>query len=145
MSNIPSFNSVCGTVVESLAETIQNREKIIIQLREENARLERVAADAVRKATAWKNEVEACGGDEKKIRDLQEEVRNLSERNAALQSEIEDFADDGIGYDPHTEADAARAEEGKKRQEEYRKRHEERMARIAATRKNAEGKSNPPF
>jgi hypothetical protein len=89
MSNIPSFSDVCGTVVESLAETIQNREKIIIQLREENARLERVAADAVRKATAWKNEVEACGGDEKKIRDLQEEVRNLSERNAALQRVIE--------------------------------------------------------
>jgi hypothetical protein len=50
------------TVVESLAETIQNREKIIIQLREENERLQRVAADAVSKATAWKNEVEARGG-----------------------------------------------------------------------------------
>ena len=59
--------------------------------------------------------------------------------------DIEDFEDDGIGYDPHTEAWAARAEERKKRQEEYRKRHEERMARIAAARKNAEGKSNPPF
>jgi hypothetical protein len=41
MSNIPSFSDVCGTVVESLAETIQNREKIIIQLREDNARLQR--------------------------------------------------------------------------------------------------------
>ena len=53
--------------------------------------------------------------------------------------------DDNFGYDPHAEAWAARAEEGKKIQEEYRKRHEERMARIAATRKNAEGTHNPPF
>jgi predicted RNase H-like nuclease (RuvC/YqgF family) len=89
MSNIPSFSDVCGTVVESLAETIQNREKIIIQLREDNARLERVAADAVRKATAWKNEVDTWENNEKKIHDLQEEVRNLSERNAALQRVIE--------------------------------------------------------
>jgi hypothetical protein len=78
MSDIPSFNDVCGTVVESLAETIQNREKIIIQLREDNARLQRVAADAVRKATVWQNEVEACGGDEKKIRDLQRTVSELT-------------------------------------------------------------------
>jgi hypothetical protein len=40
MSNIPSFNSVCGTVVESLAETILNREAVIVQLRQENARLQ---------------------------------------------------------------------------------------------------------
>jgi hypothetical protein len=78
MSDIPSFNDVCGTVVESLAETIQNREKIIIQLREDNARLQRVAADAVRKAESWKNEVEACEGDEKKIRDLQHTVSELT-------------------------------------------------------------------
>jgi hypothetical protein len=43
MSNIPNSTDICGTVVESLAETIQNREKIIIQLREENARLQRNA------------------------------------------------------------------------------------------------------
>jgi hypothetical protein len=78
MSNIPSFSDVCGTVVESLAETIQNRERIIIQLREENERLQRVAADAVRKAESWKNEVEACEGDEKKIRDLQHTVSELT-------------------------------------------------------------------
>jgi predicted RNase H-like nuclease (RuvC/YqgF family) len=78
MSNIPSFSDVCGTVVESLAETIQNRERIIIQLREENERLQRVAADAVRKATVWQNEVEACEGDEKKIRDLQRTVSELT-------------------------------------------------------------------
>jgi len=76
-NSIPSFSDVCGTVVESLAETIQNREKIIIQLREENERLQRVAADAVRKAESWKNEVEACEGDEKKICELRNEVRDL--------------------------------------------------------------------
>jgi hypothetical protein len=59
--------------------------------------------------------------------------------------EEEENANFDIGYNPHAEAEAARAEEEKKWQEEYRKRHEERMARIAATRKNAEGKNNPPF
>lgn len=93
MSNIPSFSDVCGTVVESLAETIQNREKIIVQLREENARLERVAADAVRKATVWKNEVEACEGDEKKIRDLQEEVQNLRKEIEVLNNTIDSRRD----------------------------------------------------
>jgi len=51
-----------------------------------------------------------------------------------------------FGYDPHTEAYAARAEEGKKRQEEYRARHEERIACIRAnSTPNAEGTHNPPF
>ena len=76
-----------------------------------------------------------------KIQELEAENKKLHE---TLDYYIEIAPD--IGYDPHTEADAARAEEEKKRQEEYRKRHEERMARIAATRKNAEGKNNPcPF
>jgi DNA repair exonuclease SbcCD ATPase subunit len=89
MSDIPSFNDVCGTVVESLAETIQNREKIIIQLREDNARLQRVAADAVRKAESWKNEVEACVGDERKIVDLQAKVRNLHDEIRNLEQTAE--------------------------------------------------------
>jgi hypothetical protein len=69
-NSVPSFNDICGTVVESLAETIQNREKIIIQLREENARLQRNAG-------ALQNEVEACAGDEQKICELRNEVRDL--------------------------------------------------------------------
>jgi hypothetical protein len=57
--------------------------------------------------------------------------------------------DDGIGYDPHTEAWDARAEEGKKREEEYRKRHEERIAWISRVREEEEAKKRqegyPPF
>jgi hypothetical protein len=82
------------------------------------------------------------------------EIQKIFEENSKLKAEAKELHEmvdyykeisTDIGYDPHTEAYAARAEEGKKRQEEYRKRHEERMARIAATRKNAEGKNNPPF
>lgn len=93
MSNIPSFSDVCGTVVESLAETIQNRERIIIQLREENERLQRVAADAVRKAESWKNEVEACEGDEKKIHDLQRTVSELTMQRDDLLKEVKDLTE----------------------------------------------------
>ncbi len=75
MSNIPSFNSVCGTVVESLAETILNREAVIVQLRQENARLQ--------------SEVEAGDTDERKVWQLQDEVRTLREDNAALRRVIE--------------------------------------------------------
>jgi hypothetical protein len=56
--------------------------------------------------------------------------------------------DDGIGYDPHTEAWVARAEEGKKREEEYRKRHEERIAWIDRVREEEAKKRQkgyPPF
>lgn len=82
MSDIPSFNDVCGTVVESLAETIRNREAIIIQLREDNARLQR-------KAVELQNEVEACVGDERKIVDLQAKVRNLHDEIRNLEQTAE--------------------------------------------------------
>ena len=36
-TNIPSFNDICGTVTQALAETIINREALITQLREELA------------------------------------------------------------------------------------------------------------
>jgi len=74
-------------------------------------------------------------------------IQELEYENKELREMVDYYTEisTDIGYDPHAEAHAARAEEGKKRQEEYRKRHEERMARIAATRKNAEGKNNPPF
>jgi ElaB/YqjD/DUF883 family membrane-anchored ribosome-binding protein len=74
-------------------------------------------------------------------------IQELEYENKELHEMVDDLTEyfDNFGYDPHAEASAARAEEEKKRQEEYRKRHEERMARIAATRKNAEGKNNPPF
>jgi peptidoglycan hydrolase CwlO-like protein len=71
-------------------------------------------------------------------------IQELEAENKELHEMVDDLTDN-FGYDPHAEAWAARAEEEKKWQEEYRKRHEERMARIAATRKNAEGKNNPPF
>jgi hypothetical protein len=82
------------------------------------------------------------------------EIQKIFEENSKLKAEVKKLHEmvdyyteisPDIGYDPHTEAEAARVEEGKKRQEEYRKRHEERMARIAAARKWAEGKNNPPF
>jgi hypothetical protein len=75
-------------------------------------------------------------------------VRNqelLAELNSARCTEEDD---DGIGYDPHAEAWAARAEEGKKRQEEYRKRHEERIAWTARVREEEAKKRQegyPPF
>lgn len=37
-TDIPSFNDICGTVTQSLAETILNREAVIAQLRDELAR-----------------------------------------------------------------------------------------------------------
>jgi len=87
MSNIPSFNDVCGTVVESLAETIQNREKIIIQLREDNARLQR-------NVVALQNEVEACGGDERKIVFLEARIRNLHDEIRNLEQTAETTYED---------------------------------------------------
>jgi hypothetical protein len=66
----------------------------------------------------------------------------------ALVKERNEEDDDGIGYDPHTEAWAARAEEGKKREEEYRKRHEERIAWIDRVREEEAKKRQkgyPPF
>jgi len=74
-------------------------------------------------------------------------IQELEAENKKLRETLDyyiEIAPDS-GYDPHTEADAARAEEQKRWEEEYRKRHEERIARIAANRKNAEGKSNSPF
>jgi len=38
-TNITSFNDICGTVTQALAETIINRENLIAQLRDENANL----------------------------------------------------------------------------------------------------------
>ncbi len=68
---------------------------------------------------------------------LREENAKLKAENKELQGLVDYYTEyfDDFGYDPHAEAWAARAEEGKKRQEEYRKRHEERMALIAANRK----------
>jgi transcription elongation factor Elf1 len=82
------------------------------------------------------------------------EIQKIFEENSKLKAEVKELHEmvdyyteyfDNFGYNPHTEAETRMAEENRKRQEEYRKRHEERMARIAATRKNAEGKNNPPF
>ncbi len=81
MSNIPSFSDICGTVVESLAETIRNREAIIIQLREDNARLER-------SVESWKNEAEAAGEDEKKVWQLTAEVARLKGELVLFNAEL---------------------------------------------------------
>jgi hypothetical protein len=58
---------------------------------------------------------------------LVKDMQGLMDEHLRLQAEEDS---DVIGDDPHAEAWAARAEEGKKRQEEYRKRHEERIDRV---------------
>lgn len=63
-------------------------------------------------------------------------IQELEAENKKLHEMVDYYKEisTDIGYDPHTEAEAARVEEGKKRQEEYRKRHEERIALIARVR-----------
>ena len=112
------------------------------------------------------------------IDDAADEIERLrAERDEArraacfLRAEIEE-ENDNFGYDPHTEAEAARVEEEKKRQEERMAKVEfwrgstdpdviakvfpctrpftdEEKAEIVRLRANstpnAEGKSNPPF
>ena len=83
MSNIPTFNDVCGTVVESLAETILNREKTIIQLREENDRLRediRVLNNTIESRRDWsiKNRQSLANRYLLEIRQLHDEIRRLN-------------------------------------------------------------------
>lgn len=55
-TNIPSFNDICGTVTQALAETIINRENLIAQLRDEISRLKVDLEYQTRHAEACKYE-----------------------------------------------------------------------------------------
>ena len=93
--NTPSIGKIWGTVVESLAETIRNRETIISELRTENndlARLAKFHAEAFSDQTAevhdlrrevegWKLECEIHEKDEAEIRRLRAEFTSLRHRH----------------------------------------------------------------
>lgn len=83
-NNIPNITDICGTVVESLAETIRNREALIAELREENARAEHLLLTRDKQVTelreqvkGWRAECEAHEKDEKELYALRDEVRRL--------------------------------------------------------------------
>lgn len=91
MSNIPNIIDICGTVTEALAETIRNREALIAQLREENARAQDLLrercinnaslitenTDLLREIEGWKVECETNALDEKELYRLRAEVQSL--------------------------------------------------------------------
>jgi predicted RNase H-like nuclease (RuvC/YqgF family) len=98
MSNIPNITDICGTVVESLAETIRNRETLIAELREDNARAEHMClmrehllgqrdkqiAELQKQIEGWRDEVEALEKDQKELYRLQQEIRPLKTENIRL-------------------------------------------------------------
>ena len=51
-TNIPSFSDICGTVTQSLAETIINREALIAQLRDELASTRNLLRERCKNYTA---------------------------------------------------------------------------------------------
>jgi hypothetical protein len=74
MSNIPSFNDICGTVTQSLAETIINRENLIARLRDELAKTK----DLLRERVANYNSVLNTNADIlKKNFELQKQIESL--------------------------------------------------------------------
>ena len=98
MSNIPNITDICGTVTQALAETIRNREAIIAELREENARAQNLLRERCinnaslitentdlrlvkeilhREIEGWKVECETNALDEKELYRLRAEVQSL--------------------------------------------------------------------
>jgi predicted RNase H-like nuclease (RuvC/YqgF family) len=91
MSNIPNINDICGTVTQALAEIILNREAIIAELRDENARAEHLLgqgekqiAELQKQIEGWRDEVEALEKDQKELYRLQQEIRPLKTENIRL-------------------------------------------------------------
>ena len=91
MSNIPNITDICGIVVESLAETIRNRDALIAELREDNARAEHLlllrdkqVADLRKEIEGWRTECEIHERDEKELYRLQEAIRPLKTENIRL-------------------------------------------------------------
>lgn len=101
--NIPSFNDICGTVTQALAEIILNREAIIAELRKENAETKNLLrercinnaslieqnSDLRREIEGWKLECETNEHDEKELYRLRTEV--LSLRNQLIVSQNSHF------------------------------------------------------
>lgn len=105
MSNIPNITDICGTVVESLAETIRNREALIAQLREENARAQHLLHERCANYTNRCEEVERL---EKIVKRQRQSIRSLRE-------EIE--LDSCISASAHTELIRVRADLAQKQHE----------------------------
>lgn len=112
MSNI---TDICGTVIESLAETIRNREAVIAELREDNARAEHMClmrehllgqrdkqiAELQKQIEGWRTECEIHEKDEKELHRLQQEIRplkteiyRLTEQLNAARAEVADLRRD---------------------------------------------------
>lgn len=99
--NIPTFNDICGTVTQALAETIINREAIIAELREKNARTEQMLRERCTNYTVlakeneelrkqiggWRTECEIHEKDEKELYRLRDEVRSLRTQLFVSQNE----------------------------------------------------------
>ena len=75
-NNIPSFNDICGTVTQALAEIILNREAIIAELREENARAQHLLHE---RTTNYKNRCEEVERLEKIVGEQRQQIRDLEE------------------------------------------------------------------
>lgn len=102
MSNtdIPSFNDICGTITEALAETIINRENLIAQLRDELAKTK----DLLRERSTNYGELA------KQNAELRNEIRSLKMENirfTALRDDVRrtrrsDFVEQKSDSDPVT-------------------------------------------
>ena len=90
--NIPSFNDICGTVTQALAENILNREAIIAELRQENARAQQMLHERTTNYTNRCEEVERLEKIVKRqrqsIRDLREEIELDTCISASAETEL---------------------------------------------------------
>ena len=123
-TDIPSFNDICGTVTQALAETIINRENLIAQLRDELAKtkdllrerstnygeLAKQNAELRNEIEGWRTECEIHERDEKELYRLREEIRSLKMENirfTALRDDVRrtrrsDFVEQKSDSDPVT-------------------------------------------
>lgn len=87
MSNkIPSFNDICSTITESLAETILNREATIAELRVQVSNLQKVIGCYEQKIDERMNI----------IRDYEKTIGDLREEVSILKDECESLAADAV-------------------------------------------------
>lgn len=107
-TDIPSFNDICGTVTQALAETIINREAVIAQLRDELARtkdllrerstnygeLAKQNAELHKEIEGWREECEIHERDNKELYRLQEAIRPLKTENIRITAQRDQFKSD---------------------------------------------------
>lgn len=98
-TNIPSFNDICGTVTQALAETIINRENLIAQLRDELAKTK----DLLRERSTNYGELA------KQNAELRNEIRSLKMENIRfttlcddVRTSRSDFVEQKSDTDPAT-------------------------------------------